>query len=433
VAVRDQSFETVPIDALRPHPDNPRRADTSVVVDSIAANGFYGALVVQRSTGHILAGNHRWRAARESGITELPVLYLDVDDDRARRILLVDNRTSDLAGYDETELVALLLLSMSATEAQLSGTGFTEDDLAALVAADLLAGAEAAEELDDCPDAPEAPTSAPGDLWLLGRHRLLVGDARDPLAYARLLDGAQADMVWTDPPYGVAIVGGCHELTPEKRLARGGKTIENDALDGAALQGLLRESLGAALAACRPGASWYVAAPAGPLHLVFATVLADLGAWRQTLTWVKDSFVLGRSDYHYRHESIFYGWKEGAAHTWHGGRAQDNVLEVPRPKRSTEHPTMKPVELVRRCIVNSSDPEAIILDPFAGSGTTLLAAHITGRTARVIELDPRYADVICRRYQDVTGESAVHEATGETFDVTAKKTEGTDDGTTRTR
>jgi site-specific DNA-methyltransferase (adenine-specific) len=151
----------------------------------------------------------------------------------------------------------------------------------------------------------------------------------------------------------------------------------------------------------------YVAAPAGPIHFEFAAVLRELEVWRHTLNWVKDGFVLGRADYHYRHEPIFYGWKEGAAHTWNGGRSQDSVLEFPRPRANKEHPTMKPVALIQRCLENSTDEKAIVCDPFGGSGSTLIACEATNRRARLIELDPRYCDVIVRRWEEATGKTAV--------------------------
>jgi DNA modification methylase len=160
------------------------------------------------------------------------------------------------------------------------------------------------------------------------------------------------------------------------------------------------------VAFCRAGAACYVAAPARPLHSIFANVLKELGVWRQTLNWVKDSLVLGRSDYHYRHEPIFYGWKEGAAHYFVDDRTQDTVWEIPRPRRSNEHPTMKPVALVERAITNSSRPGNIVCDPFGGSGTTLIAAEATGRAARLLELSPQYVDVIVKRWETATGKQA---------------------------
>jgi site-specific DNA-methyltransferase (adenine-specific) len=237
------------------------------------------------------------------------------------------------------------------------------------------------------------------------RHALLCGDATQPAALTALMDSQKADMVWTDPPYGVAYVGKTKDAL----------TIDNDALDEAGLEVLLRSSLVNALAATREGGAWYVAAPAGPLFHIFAAVLRDLGVWRQTLNWVKSTFVIGRSDYHYRHESIFYGWKPGATHYFVDDRTLDTVLEFDKPSKSTEHPTMKPVALVAFCINNSTKHGAMVLDVFAGSGSTLIACEKTGRRAMLIELDPVYCDVIVRRWQNFTGSEATLAGDGSTF------------------
>ncbi|MCA8982022.1 MAG: site-specific DNA-methyltransferase, partial [Planctomycetes bacterium] len=183
-------------------------------------------------------------------------------------------------------------------------------------------------------------------------------------------------------------------------------TIQNDDLQGDDLEGFLRDTLTPAAAACKPGACWYVAAPAGPNFLPFAIVLTDLGIWRQTLVWVKDSLVLGRSDYHYRHEALFYGWTPGAAHQPPPTRDRDTIWECPRPMASPDHPTTKPTALVVRAIENSTKRGAIVLDAFCGAGTTILAAEQTKRRACGIELDSKYCDVIVRRWQEATGKEA---------------------------
>ena len=232
---------------------------------------------------------------------------------------------------------------------------------------------------------------------MLGRHRLMCGDSTSIDAVQVLGGGQMFDMLWTDPPYGVSYVGKTKDAL----------TIENDSLDDAGLTDFLRAALGCAWANCRAGASWYVAAPAGPLNLCFSTVLKDLGVWRQSLNWVKNTFAMGRSDYHYRHEPIFYGWKEGAAHYFVDDRTQDTILEFDKPSRNGVHPTMKPVALIERCIENSSKPGETVLDLFGGSGSTLIAAEKTGRTAYLMELDPIYCDVIIRRWEEATGQKAV--------------------------
>lgn len=200
--------------------------------------------------------------------------------------------------------------------------------------------------------------------------------------------GRLAQAVITDPPYGVAYVGGTAEAM----------TIQNDNLSDADLAALLSAAFDAALCNQELGGAWFTWAPAGPTFGVFARVLAERGLWRQTLIWVKDRLVLGRGDYHYRHEPFFYGWKPGAAHREPPDRTQDSVWECPRPRTNAEHPTMKPVPLIERAIRNSTAGGDLVLDLFGGSGTTLIAAAQTGRVAALVELDPRYADVIRRRW-----------------------------------
>jgi DNA modification methylase len=212
--------------------------------------------------------------------------------------------------------------------------------------------------------------------------------------------------VWTDPPYGVAIASriGTSGVSSSQARADGREQLVNDDLDQAALEAFLRATLTHAYAATRVGGAWYVAAPHGPIGLAFCVVLTELGVWRHSLVWVKDSLVLGRSDYHYRHEPIYYGWKPGAAHRWFSDRKHDTVLQYARPRRSAEHPTMKPVDLIADAVQAVTTAGDLVLDLFAGSGSTLIACHQTGRVARLVELDPRYADVICRRWQAHTGE-----------------------------
>ena len=213
------------------------------------------------------------------------------------------------------------------------------------------------------PPLPEAPETAPGDLYLLGDHRLLCADARDQDSYTPLLEAERAALLWTDPPYGISYQG---KTTAALR-------IENDGAGG--LEALLSDSFAAADSVLSPGARLYVAHPAGELSLVFGNTFVAQG-WRlrQTIVWVKDQFVLGRSDYHYRHEPIIYGHKPGTgrigrgARGWYGDHAQDSLLEVARPRQSSEHPTMKPPELVERCLSNSTRRGDLVLDPFAGSG-----------------------------------------------------------------
>jgi DNA modification methylase len=234
-----------------------------------------------------------------------------------------------------------------------------------------------------------------GQLWSLGSHRLLVGDAADASAVMQLTDDQVVDLLWTDPPYGVGYVG----------KGRAALTIANDSLGADETRDLLTAAL--RLGPLRPGGAFYVMAPSGPLHLEFLLALraADL-TLRQTLVWLKDRLNPGRSDYQPMHEAILYGWRAGAPHYFVGGRTQSSIWEIPRPGKSALHPTMKPSELVARAIRNSTRPGERVYDPFLGSGTTLIAAEMTGRVALGMEIDPIYAQVAIDRWQRFTGRKA---------------------------
>jgi DNA modification methylase len=384
--------EYVPIDDLVPFPGNPRRGNVAAIKHSLEQNGQYRPIVVRRQTMEVLAGNHTMQAAKELGWTEIAVTFVDCDEEQAKRIALVDNRTNDLATYDDAELAALLTELPS-----LEGTGYDQAALDELL--DSLSPAPVLE--DEVPPLPAEPRTEPGDLYRLGPHRLLCEDAQDPRSHERLLGGEQARLLWSDPPYGVDYEG--------KTRAR--LRIENDRAAG--LRSLLDSSFQAADGVLAPGSPVYVCAPAGALIVPFIEAFAATN-WelRQTLVWVKDSLVLGRSDYHYRHEQLLYGFKPAQGRLgrggrgWYGGDSETSVLEVPRPKASREHPTMKPLELIEAALRNSSRRREIVLDPFCGSGSTIVACERAGRRGFGIELDPRYCDVVVDRYQALSGAKA---------------------------
>lgn len=403
----------IPLDELTPFPGNAKRGDVDTIRASLRRNGQYRSLVVREIPNGpliVLAGNHTLQALTAEGHDTARCEIVVCDDDTARRINLADNRTAELGEYDNDALAELL----SYLDGDYDGTGYTDDDVQALITP--LEDPEALNDPDATPEPPDDPISKPGDIWHLGPHRVLCGDSTDVTAVEAMLDGDRADCMWTDPPYGVDYVGKTKDAL----------TIQND---GAAdLPELLTGAFATATVALVPGAPVYIAHPPGPLSLDFAHAFQQSG-WllRQNLIWVKDAMVLGRSDYHYRHEPILYGFTDPepgsgrlgrGGDRWFGDHAQTSVLEVPKPPRSEDHPTMKPVELVTRCLANSCPPGGIVYEPFGGSGTTLIAAHTLGRIARVVELDPRYVDVICRRYQEHTGTQPVLAATGEAHDFT---------------
>jgi site-specific DNA-methyltransferase (adenine-specific) len=256
------------------------------------------------------------------------------------------------------------------------------------------------------PEPPENPISMPGDLWVLGRHRLLCGDSTSIDAVEKLMGGAVVDLLVTDPPYNVAYEGKTSDAL----------TIENDDMSDDDFRQFLRDVYSAADSVMRPGAAFYIW-HADSEGYNFRGAAHDIG-WqvRQCLIWNKNTIVLGRQDYHWKHEPCLYGWKAGAAHYWGSDRKQSTVLEFNKPQRNGEHPTMKPVDLIEYQIHNSSRRGEMVLDLFGGSGTTMIAAENTGRSSCLMELDPRYVDVIVNRWQNLTGNTATLEETGQTFD-----------------
>lgn len=368
---------------------NPRNNDPAVesVAKSIERFGFGAPIVARLEDRMVIAGHTRLKAAALLQLERVPVRFLDISPAEAKALALADNKLGEIAEWDD-DLLAEVLRELDADEIDLDGLGFSDSELDDLLAEPGAGGGGGGE--DEAPPVQPGPAhSKLGKLYELGPHRLVCGDSTSEEAWAALLpDGERLQMVWTDPPYGVAYVGKTADAL----------TIQNDALDEEQLLSFLQGALGAAAQHSMAGASWYVAAPPGPLFHVFGTVLKDLGVWRHTLVWAKDRFVLGRCDYHYRHEAVFYGWVPGAAHYFIDDRTQDSVHDIPRPSVSADHPTMKPVALVQKHIENSSKRGWLVGEPFGGSGTTLLACAQTGRIARLIELDPHYCDVIRRRW-----------------------------------
>jgi DNA modification methylase len=420
----DIQVERCPIDRLIPRITNPR-THTDEQVSQIAASMRefqWTSPILVGPDFDIIAGHARVAAARLNGMTEVPVIVLrHLTEAQRRALVIADNQLAiSGAGWDE-ESLRIELQALGEAEFDLSLIGFDDEELARLLAAEE-ATAGLTDE-DDVPDVAEAPVTRPGEIWTLGAgdggtHRVMAGDATDPAQVARLMNGEQAGMIFCDPPYA------CHLSSTQNIPSRhrdDGAFIANDDLDFESFVPFLRKAFGNMLAVTRPGAVWYVTAPHGPIGLAFSITLHEIGVWRHSLVWVKDSLVMGRMDYHYRHEPIYFGWTPGAPHHAVPTRDQDTVWEIPRPKASPEHPSMKPVAIMERAILNSSDPHEIVLDAFAGVGGTLIAAVKHHRRAFLCELEPRYVDLICKRYMDHFGGQVVLDGDGRTFEEIAQQ------------
>jgi len=390
-------YSRILVEDLATFSGNPRRGAVDAIAASLTKHGQYRPIVVNAGTltgrrNEVLAGNHTLLAARSLGWSAIDAAVVDVDDSTAKSIVASDNRLADLGGYDDQALFELL-----DSLDDLSGTGYAETDLEALRRD--LCPPEVLTDPDEAPSVPAVPISEQGQVWVLGEHRLLVGDCTDLELVRTLVMDSPPDCVWTDPPYGVEYVGKTKDAL----------TIQNDGAGG--IGELIEKSIAVVVEVCRPGSPIYVAHPPGPEHAVFYKSLHTAGVTvRQTLVWIKNVMVLGRSDYHYKHEPIFYGFTPGGdgrrgrgGVRWFGDNSQTTVFAVDKPARSAEHPTMKPVELIQAMLKNSLPPGGTVLDPFAGSGSTLMAAHGFGGRALCVELDPRYADVILRRFEMHTG------------------------------
>jgi DNA modification methylase len=427
----ERRVEYIPLDQVEPARLNPRRHGIDGIRSSISRFGFATPALRDERTGRLVAGHGRTlalAAMRDDGEDPPAGVRLDGDrwlvpvvcgwssrsDAEADAYLVADNRHTELAGWDDAGLHDLLKSIGDVDPELVAIAGFADEDIAGLLGGGTTELPPALTDPDDVPGLAAESHSKPGDVWLLGPHRLLVGDATDMVAVEVMLAGDRADCMWTDPPYGVDYVGKTKDAL----------TIDNDGVGG--LPELLAGAFAVATVALKPGAAVYVAHPPGPNSLVFADAIGKAGwSLRQQLIWVKDVMVLGHSDYHYRHEPIWMGYTDGGegrrgrgGDNWHGDHAQTSVFEVPKPPRSEQHPTMKPVALVAAMLANSCPKRGLVYEPFGGSGSTLIAAHGLGMRAAVVELSPQYADVIARRFQEHAGEKPVLQATGKPHDFT---------------
>ena len=398
-------IEQWPLDRLIPHARNARthsEAQVAQIAGSIAEFGFVNPVLVGEDGG-LVAGHGRVLAARKLGLAEAPVIVLTHLTPLQRRALMIaDNQIALNAGWDE-ELLSAELASLKEDAFDLDLLGFDDDDLDRMLATVV----DPEEADDEAPELPSNPTSKPGDIWICGEHRVLCGDSTVLSDVETLLDGELADMAFTDPPYNVNYANSAKDKQRGKN-----RPIMNDALGDEFGSFLYDACLN--LLTVTKGAI-YVSMSSSELDALQTAFRAAGGKWSTFIIWAKNTFTLGRADYQRQYEPILYGWKDGTDHYWCGARDQGDVWFFDKPVKNDLHPTMKPVALVERAIRNSSKSRDIVLDLFGGSGTTLIAAEQTGRRARLIELDPKYVDVIVMRWQKLTGGYATLLGTGEAF------------------
>lgn len=424
----DLRVEHQPVVSLVPAARNARThspAQVDEIARSIRAFGWTSPVLVDEAGG-VIAGHGRLMAAQKLGLKSVPTIPLSgLSDAERRAYLLADNRLALNAGWDD-DLLAAEVTDLASLGIALSLAGFADAEIASLV--DRHHAGEAASYPDEAPEPPAVPVTRAGDVWLLPAsadavhpHRLVCGDAliHGTLRLALSTD-APAAMIFTDPPYNVSYQGG----TARKR------TIRNDSMSGAAFAAFLEQACTAMLPLC--AGAVYICMSSSELATLRAAFAAAGGHWSTFIIWSKAAFTLGRSDYQRQYEPILYGWREGTRRHWCGDRDQGDVWSYPKPRVNDLHPTMKPVALVERAIRNSSRRGDVVLDPFAGSGTTLMAAEASGRRAALVELDPVYCDVIVSRYADATGRTAMLDGDGRSFgEVMAERLAAASEGKER--
>lgn len=436
-------IEHWPIERLSPYLSNPRKNDHAVgrMVAVIREFGFRIPVLARSDTGELVDGHLRLKAAVEMGMTTIPVMPADdLTPDQVRAFRLMVNRSATWATWDD-ELLSKEIAALLEENYDITLTGFDQSELDRLI----MDIAAKEKDPDACPETPVVSALKEGELWLLGRHRLLFGDSCSATAVDRLMDGKPAAMVWTDPPYNVDYEG------------KAGK-IKNDKMSPSEFEAFLLSSMLQMHGVLVPGGAIYVCHSEAGGGLVFRQIFKRAGfRFSSCLIWNKGQAVLGRSDYHWQHEPILYGWKPGAAHKWYGNRKQKTVMEanlpaiviqedgswtllldgklyrltgenvrieevsgtihpIPKPTKNVDHPTTKPVELIESGVSNSSRSGGIVYEPFSGSGSTLIACERLGRCCYAMELDPRFVQVGIARWQNFTGRQAVREADGKLFD-----------------
>lgn len=384
------NVQQVKIEKVKPYDKNPRKNKAAVdyVANSIKEFGFQQPIVVDKDMV-VIAGHTRLKAAKKLKLKEVPVVIADnLTEEQVKAYRLADNKTAEKAEWD-FDLLTDELLSLQELDFDMEQFGFDfdfgEDE-------------EAVEDDNWEADVPEEPISKRGDIWVLGRHRLMCGDSTDAADVALLMDGNKADMLLTDPPYNVDYTGKASELETRK--------IENDKMEDSAFQDFLTSAFENAAENMKAGGVFYIwHADSEGLNFRVACKKAGFQV-RQCLIWNKNALVMGRQDYQWKHEPCLYGWKDGASHLWASDRKQTTVLDFEKPQKNNLHPTMKPIKLFDYQIKNNTKGDDIVLDLFGGSGTTIMAAEQNGRRGFVMEYDPKFVDVIVDRWEQFTGMKA---------------------------
>jgi DNA modification methylase len=401
-------IEQLPTADLIPYARNTRthsEAQVAQIAGSIREFGFTNPILIDGENG-IIAGHGRVMAASKLGLASVPCIRLaHLTDTQRRAYIIADNKLALNAGWDE-EMLALELGELKDEDFDLSLIGFDDSELGDLMAETT----EGETDPDEVPEPPVDPVSVLGDVWVIGNHRLLCGDSTSIDAVEKLMAGQKADMVFTDPPYGVDYEGGHN-----KKKRQG---IKNDTLEGDSLTDLFHASISCAEIFSHDHAAFYIWYANGKAVETFASFSRLTLKVRAVLCWYKVRSGLGAfmSQYIPNYEPCIYAHKEGCSPQWFGATDEKTVWEEQRVGKNDYHPTQKPIELPERAINNSSKHGDTVLDLFGGSGSTLIACHKTGRHARLIELDPKYCDVIVTRWQAFAGKQAIHEASGKTFD-----------------
>jgi len=387
-------IQEVAVEALIPYAKNSRThsdAQVAQIAASIKEFGWTNPILIDGTKG-IIAGHGRLMAARKLGYDKVPVIQLkDMTESQKKAYVIADNQLAMNAGWD-MDLLKIEVADLNEDGFDLELLGFDSKMLDSLLAPEVTEGLT---DEDAIPEVPKEPKTKLGDVYILGEHRLMCGDSTSIEAVETLTQGL-VDILVTDPPYNVNYEG----ATKDKLK------IMNDSMDDEQFRQFLRDAFVAADAVMKQGAVYYIW-HADSEGYNFRGACRDAG-WkvRQTLIWAKDSMVMGRQDYHWKHEPCLYGWKDGAAHLWAADRKQTTIIECKKPRVNDIHPTMKPVELMEYQILNNTKGQDVVLDLFGGSGSTLIACEKTGRKARLMELDPKYCDVIVKRWEEFTGKTA---------------------------